>query len=68
MAKEFDVVLLGVDILLYLNIYLDGVAHCFPGNVENKTAQFKDINYDTENIYNPENSDYGTSPERLHLL
>ncbi|KAK4510556.1 40S ribosomal protein mrp2, mitochondrial [Mucor velutinosus] len=66
MAEEFDV-LLGVDILPRLNIYLSGVAHCFP-DTENEIAQFKNINYDTENVYNPENADYGTSQERHILL
>ncbi|KAG1090832.1 hypothetical protein G6F42_019589 [Rhizopus arrhizus] len=66
MAEEFDV-LLGIDILPRLNIYLSGVAHCFPDS-ENEIAQFKNINYDTENVYNPKNADYGTPQQREILL
>lgn len=67
MAEEFDV-LLGVDILPLLNIYLSGVAHKWPDHPDKEIEQFRNINYDTDNAYNPENADYGTLDERKLLM
>ena len=66
MAEEFDV-LLGIDILPQLNIYLSGVAHKWP-ETQTEMAQFKNLNYDTENVYNPENANFGSDQERTLLL
>jgi len=66
MAEEFDV-LLGIDILPQLNIYLSGVAHKWP-ETTTEMAQFKNLNYDTENVYNPENANFGSDKERVLLM
>ncbi|KAL9537680.1 hypothetical protein PS6_011710, partial [Mucor atramentarius] len=67
MAEEFDV-LLGVDILPKLRIYLSGVAHCWADDRDKEKEQFKNINYDNDNAYNPENANYGSPKEREFLM
>ncbi|CEP06855.1 hypothetical protein, partial, partial [Parasitella parasitica] len=67
MAEEFDV-LLGVDILPKLGIYLSGVAHCWADDSTTEMEQFKNINYDNDNAYDPANADYGTRKEREALM
>ncbi|CEP08960.1 hypothetical protein, partial, partial [Parasitella parasitica] len=67
MAEEFDV-LLGVDILPKLHIYLSGVAHRWDDDSAKEGDQFKNINYDTDNAYDPKNADYGTPEERAFLM
>ncbi|KAG2192313.1 hypothetical protein INT47_007470 [Mucor saturninus] len=66
MESQFDV-LLGLDILTKLRISLSGVAYCYPDE-ETTLAQFQNVNFDTENKYDPENADYGTEMEREHFL
>ncbi|CEP13435.1 hypothetical protein [Parasitella parasitica] len=67
-AKKFDV-LLGVDILPKLFIYLSGVAHRWDDDSAKERNQFKNnINYDTDNAYDPENTDNGTPEERAFLM
>ncbi|KAI8639104.1 hypothetical protein BD408DRAFT_472713, partial [Parasitella parasitica] len=67
MAEEFDI-LLGVDILPKLRIYLSGVAHCWADNRDKEREQFKNINYDDDNAYNPEDANYGSPKERKILM
>lgn len=69
MNKEFDV-LLGTDILRKMNIGLTGVAYKYPGSEDDyslrlkEDAQFENRNFDTEQLYEPNNSPYGTKEEQ----
>ena len=67
MKTDFDV-LLGSDILPKLKIYLSGVAHAWPQDLNREMSQFENINYDTKNEHDPENADYGSSTERKDLM
>lgn len=64
---EFDV-LLGRDILPKMNISLQGVAYRWPDDPEKEDAQFENINFDTNNSYDPDNADYGSENERKDMM
>jgi IS30 family transposase len=77
LGDEFDV-LLGIDILPRLRIGLTGVAHKYPEEGkspeelskirEYEMMQFENINFDTKNVHDPQNAEYGTETEREDFM
>ena len=64
---QFDV-LLGKDILSRLGVGLTGVAYRYADDPVIEDMQFENLNFDSDNKYDPENSDYGTPEERKVLM
>jgi hypothetical protein len=67
METEFDI-LLGVDILPKLNIYLGGVAFNWPNDIAKESKQFKNVNFDNDKHYDPDNALYGTTEQRKEYM